>query len=139
MNHIVINGAAAVLAVTLPAIFSMVARRMLKLAETRLQLQVSAQTEAELGVAIDTASGLLRAKLATGQMTLGDLRTGNPHVDAAVTTVLNVADKAVAVSGITKQEVADRVLGAVGHALGEDPTVPSIAVIPPVGQTAGAV
>jgi hypothetical protein len=103
---------------------------------------MSAADEAVIENAVAAGAGVLRAKLATGEMKLPDLSLGNAHVDQAAQTALDVAGAVGAATNLTKDQIAARIVGMVGHALGDDPAVPSVAPVAPPNTlvaSAGAV
>lgn len=115
------------LALTIGTPIAMIlAKRAIALAETRLHLTVSAANETKILQAVNVGAGMITAKLAAGQMTLPDVHMGNEHVASAVTMALDIAGAAGVQAGLTRDVLAAQIVGAVGHALGEDPTVPTV-------------
>jgi hypothetical protein len=70
---------------------------------------------------------MIRAKLAAGVVQPIDVKLGNPHVEDAVTAALSIVDASAAAAGVTRQSIANQIVASVGHALGNDPTVPTVA------------
>lgn len=104
----------------------MLARRALVLAEARFHFTLSAANEAKLEAAIAAGAGIVRADLASGKIALPDVAVSSPAIDAAAIAAMNVLGAAIDALGITKEGIAAAIVGAVGHALAEDPTVPSV-------------
>ena len=112
-------------------IAGIVAHRAIDLAQKKLHLQMSIETQRQVEAAIDAGAGVLRAKLANGHITLSDVSFGNSHVDQAAGYALDIAGTAAITANVTKDSVAKAIIGAVGHALGDDPGVQSVLVTPP--------
>ena len=108
---------------------TLVAHRLVGLAQKKLHLQVSIETQRQIDAAVTAGAGVIRAKLANGHVTLPDLAVGNPHIDQAAGYALDIAGTAAMSAGVTKDDVAKAIIGAVGHALGDDPSVPSVAAV----------
>lgn len=129
------QGAMAIAGTVAVPIAVMFTRRALALAEQRLDIHVSAQSEAAIERAAAAGAGLLTAKLAAGAMRLDDVHLGNQHVEQAVVAAMNIAGEAAVESGLTRDALAARIVGAVGKALGEDPTVPTVPVTKPTAAS----
>ena len=105
--------------------------------EAKLNVTLDAEDEKALADAVGVGVGLLRAKLASGQMALGDIHLSNPHVDAAATIVVNGASAIAERLDMKKADIAQRIVASLGHMLGDDPTVPSVApTVTPTGPVA---
>ena len=131
-----IDGVAVLVVVPIAGIL---ARRGIALMQDKLHIAVSSQDQAVVMQAVDAAAGVVRAKLATGAMTIGDVHLGSPHIDAVANAALDMVEAGAAGSKLDKEDVAHMIVGAVGHALGDDPTVPTLGTLPaPVPQAAPA-
>ena len=118
----------SVAAATIVPIAGLLVHKGISVAQARLHLQLSAADQAVIDTAVSTGAGLLRAKLVNGTMALPDVSLGNPHVDQAAQFALDVAEKSAWSTGVTRDDLAKRIIGAVGHALGQDPSVPSVLI-----------
>lgn len=88
--------------------------------------------------AVNTAAGGVMLQLASGALTVAQVSTSHPTVTALATSAFDrVATSANALGGVTPQSIAQLVVGAVGHALAGDPTVPTVAGSP-LSQTTAA-
>lgn len=116
-------------------IASMLARDAVQLARQRFRLDVSAQTATAIERAANAGAGMLTARLASGQMDLSHVSLGSKHVDDAVTVAMTVAGAAGVEAGITRETLAGMIVGQVGRALGQDPTVPTVPPAKPPGAT----
>ncbi len=106
------------------------AQRALSVAQTRLHLTLSRQDQAAIQNAVNAGAGIIRAKLASGTVSLSDLTTGNPHIDNAAQFAVNLIDATVDQPTVNRQQVADSIIAMIGHYLGDDPGVPSVAAAP---------
>lgn len=127
----IVTDAISVVSLVLVPIAGLLANKAISVAEKKFGLQVSQADEAAIDKAVSAGAGMLRAKLATGQMALPEVIFGNKHVEEVAETALDIAGAAGNATNITKAEIAARIVGAVGHALGEDPGVTSVARITP--------
>ena len=122
-----LNDALEVVALVAVPVAGLLVHAAIGVANKRLHLDISAADEASIGTAVQAGAGLLRAKLVSGEMTLPQVTLGSPHVDQAAILAINLAQSAFSASGLTKEGIAARIVAATGHALGEDPQVPSVA------------
>jgi hypothetical protein len=103
----------------------------LRQAKARWHFAMSQQTqdrvEAEISDVVTAGVGWGRAKLASGQMSLEHVTTGNQHIDQIAQAALNMLSDQAKDSGITTDDIARRIVGGLGHVLGEDASVPTIA------------
>ncbi|WP_428485926.1 hypothetical protein [Rhodopila sp.] len=120
-----------VAAAAIVPVAALLAGRALRLAQARLHLALSARDQAAVMAAVSTGAGLMRARLATGAISLPDVHLGSAAVDQAASVAMNLITTSASASGLTQEDIAQRIVGSLGHALGEDPTVPSIASLPP--------
>lgn len=108
------------------------ARAALKQAQAKWHFVVSQTMQdnitADITAAVDTGIGWGRAKLASGQMALEHVSTGNPIIDQMAQAGMNMLSDQAKTSGITTDDIARRIVAGIGHALGNDPGVPSVAV-----------
>ena len=74
---------------------TLVAHRLVGLAQKKLHLQVSIETQRQIDAAVTAGAGVIRAKLANGHVTLPDLAVGNPHIDQAAGYALDIAGTAM--------------------------------------------
>lgn len=109
--------------------------KAIELGRQRLHLDISAQTAAEIDKAAEAGAGMLTARLAAGKMDLSHVSLGNQNVDDAVTVAMNVAGQAAVDAGLTRDVLAGKIVGLVGNAIGEDPTVPTVPAVPAVPAT----
>lgn len=123
-----VQGAVVVAAIVVPPLALLLWRRGLILAEKKFHFQLDAKDEATVEMAIGAGAGMIRADLASAQISPVQVSLGSPSIDQAVSAAMNIAASAGSASGITRDEIATRIVGAVGHALGDDPTVPSAPV-----------
>jgi hypothetical protein len=104
--------------------------RLAAVAEARLGLaRDAAATKGitdEVNHAIDTAAGILRMKMVTGQVIPAQITLGNKVVDGFATGVIEDLSPEARSSGITSADISARLVGVIGHALGDDPTVLSL-------------
>lgn len=106
----------------------MLVRRFALVLESKLNITVTAQDEERLANEVNVGVGVLRAKLASGHMALSDVQLGSTHVDGVAEMVLNSITGLADAAGMNKADIAERIVGELGHVLGEDPSVPSVVV-----------
>lgn len=123
----IVSGIGGVFSLVVIPIAGLLVNKAINVAQSKFGLQVSQADVAAVDSAVSAGVGMLRAKLVTGQMALPDVIFGNKHVDEVSQIALDIAGAAANATNITKAEIAGRIVGAVGHALGEDPSVPSVA------------
>ncbi len=143
LNPLVQSAGGLVLSV-LAAVAILLARQALGLIQQRLHITLSARTRARILSDVDgivyTGTGMARAKLAAGFMTLSDVHTGSDSINIIAQSVFAALSAEAKASGINPDDVARMIVGTLGHALGDDPAVPSIAPppTPPASEPAAA-
>ncbi len=81
--------------------------------------------------AVQTATGSVMLQLAAGTLALKDVTQYHPAVTTLAAGALNrVAGAAASLGGVTAASIAQLVVGAVGKALQDDPTVPTVLAVP---------
>ena len=95
--------------------------------------KVQAAAGADITAAVNMGIGWGRARLASGEMSLDHVSFGNVFVDQLATAAMTMLSKNIQDSGITTDDIAHRIVAGIGHALGDDPSVPSVKVLPAVG------
>jgi hypothetical protein len=108
----------------------MVASKIEALAKEKLNITLTQQEQDEIDRAIDVGVGALRANLVAGHMALSDIHVSNPHVDEAASKALDILYDVAAASHLNKEDIAHMIVGQLGHYLGDDPQVPTIAPVP---------
>ena len=102
----------------------------LRYVRTRWKFSMSQQTQAaiehEINSVVGVGVGWGRAKLASGAMGLGHVTTGNPHIDQISTAMLAMLSAEAKASDISADDLSRRIVAGIGHALGDDPMVPSV-------------
>ena len=131
----ILNDGVQIAAILVVPLAGILAGCIIQIANARLGLHLTDQENAAVEHAVAVGAGMIRAKLAAGVIAPIDITTGNVHVDAAANAAITIVDASIRASGVTKQSVADQIVGAVGHALGNDPTVPSVPAAGPVPST----
>ncbi len=99
------------------------------LAKTKLDL--TAQQQATILNAAQTGAGMVTMALSKGAMGLKDVHVGSAQVQAAADYVMTMAPAAAAGLGVTQAGIAQMIVGKVGKAIGEDPTIPTVPVPQP--------
>ena len=134
----ILNAALDIVLLVSAPVAVMLARAGIRVLRDKLHLDISAADEAALETAVQTGAGVLRADLATGKITLPDIQLGGPHVERAAQIAMNIAGQVAASSNLTKNDIAARIVASLGHALGDDPQVPSVAPPDPPSPVAVA-
>jgi hypothetical protein len=121
----------AVIASLLAGVLTMLARRVIAIAENyveqRLHIEISAADRLVIDGAVTRAAGLLQVKLAAGVLTPAEaLIENNTHVQTATAYVLAAAPDALGRMKRSEPQVAGYVVGKLGNLLGQDPTVPTV-------------
>jgi hypothetical protein len=113
----------------------------LRQAQARWKFNVSQKLQdgvtTDIAAVVNLCVGWGRAKLASGEMQLGHVTTGNALIDQMATAGLAMLSANAKASGITADDLARHIVGGIGHALGNDPNVPTVAVpVAPQGPVA---
>jgi hypothetical protein len=144
LNPIVQDAFQVVALALLPSILTL-AGFGLRQAQARWKFTVSQQLQdaitEEVASIVNIGIGWGRAKLASGEMQLTHVTTGNPFIDQIATAGLAMLSANARASGISADDLARRIVGGIGHAVGNDPNVPTIALAPiatPDSATNGA-
>jgi hypothetical protein len=98
--------------------------------ELHAKIKLTDQQRAVVLGAADTVSGVILARIGAGSMSRADLVPGNPAVHAIATASVQAIPDAATALQITGPDLARIAVGKVGHALAEDPTVPTIPAQP---------
>lgn len=144
LNPLVQSAGSIVLSV-LAAVALMLAKQLLGLIQQRLRLTLSDQTQGrilnEVGTVVAIGVGMARAKLAAGFMPLADVHTGSDSINVIAQALFGALSAEAKASGIKPDDITRMIVGGIGHALGDDPSVPSIApaATPPAPDPATAV
>nr|WP_294550040.1 hypothetical protein [uncultured Rhodopila sp.] len=144
LNPIVQDAFQVVALALLPSILTLLGFGLRQL-QARWKFTVSQQLQdaiaSDIASVVNTGIGWGRAKLASGEMQLTHVTTGNPFIDQIATAGLAMLSANARASGISADDLARRIVGGIGHAVGNDPSVPTIApapVLAPESATSGA-
>lgn len=125
------NDIMAIAAVIVVPVAGMLANRMINIANAKFHLQISQDEQAQIVQAVSSGAGVIKAKLATGEINLSNVKIGDPHMDQAANFAFDTLTAAAKAGGVNRDSVAKMILAEVGHALQTDPSVPTIADAPP--------
>lgn len=84
------------------------------------------QARARFKDAADTGTGMLQKQIAEGSLALKDVQINSPAMVKAVQHVESSVAPSVALLGKSETDIANRILGGLGKAIGQDPTVVSV-------------
>ena len=130
-----VQSAGSILLSVLAAVALMLAKQALGLIQQRLHMTLSARTQdrilTEVAAVVSTGTGMARAKLAAGFMPLSDVHTGSDSINIVAQSLFAALSNEAKASGIGPDDIARMIVGGLGHALGQDPSVPSIAAPTP--------
>ena len=124
----ILNDALQIVALLVVPLAAILGSWGMQILSARLGIRLDEKDAAAVQNAVSVGAGMIRAKLAAGTVAPIDLHTGNAHVDDAAEAAMAIVDASVEASGVTRQSIADQIVASVGHALGNDPTVPSVPV-----------
>lgn len=132
----VFNPVLGTLGLILAGMLTWLANRAIAALQARNLLHLTDQQRAAVLGAVQTGAGILSADLARGVLPLAEMRIGSRQVRSVAQQALAAVPVAAAALGMTEAGAAAMVVGAVGRALGQDPTVPTVPVL--VATTAAA-
>ena len=92
----------------------------------KAHVDLTAAQVATVHDAADTAAGVLITQLARGEIQLEHLHVDNPAVIAAAQVAINAVPEAAGKLNVTIPDLAQIIVGRVGHAIAADPTTPTV-------------
>jgi len=92
-------------------------------------LQTTDQQVQAMRGSIQTSAGIAMSNLAIGLMPMESVKIGNPEMRSLALRAIAAVPTAAGALGVTEASATQMVVGAIGQAIGADPTIPTVPVI----------
>jgi hypothetical protein len=122
----IVTAATDVVGMVVMVVGPVLVMRAIKAFEARTGIQLTDQQNAVLANEVSTAAGLLMGKVSAGVLKVSDVHVNNEAGATAVNGVLGRAFDTVNQLGVTKQDVAEKIVAATMKMVSADPTISTI-------------
>lgn len=99
--------------------------------QRRTGIEITAEQKAAVYAAVQTGRGIVLANMAAGSAHIADAKEGSLLIKSIASDAIASVPDAVSAQGVTHNQMARLISGAVGNAISADQTVPTVTVVQP--------